>query len=333
MGEAYDPSTGTWTKLPPAPLKPAAGASAVWTGSQLIIVGGGTESTVYDQAAEFAPATDTWRALPATPLSPREQMSGFWTGNSAIFLGGQNTDNHSFDDGASYSPAAGAWTHISGPTLPAGHPLDWPTYVQAGSQIIDFSAWLHSFRSKNGGGSTSGVDTFAYDTQKEVWTRLAAPRAKAAGPPAAPIAGVWTGQAVVLQGFPYNCGNCPGPPASDLTRVFHLASDSWTSAVPENVTGRPLGPTGGYYPDYSGAVWLGDLMFAYVPQSGNDGTGRARATLYDPSTNRWRLLPRAPFSCGSGGSTDSVTWTGNQVIVVCVPSSGSASGLLFNLAS
>jgi hypothetical protein len=312
-------------------LKPAAGASAVWTGSQVIIVGGGTQTTVYDQAAAFDPATDRWQALPAPPLSPRTQMAGFWTGGAAIFLGGDNTDRHWYDDGASYSPAAGAWTHISGPTLPAAHPLDWPTYVQAGSEIIDFSAWLHSFRSGDGRGSTSGVDTFVYGTQTGAWRRLATPRG--AGPGPAPIAGVWTGQAVVLQGFPYNCGECPGPAANDDTSVLHLATDSWTSAVPENATGRFREPSGAYYPDYSGAVWLGDSMFAYVPQSGNDGTGGALATLYNPTANRWRLLPKAPFSCGGVGGPDSVTWTGTQVIVVCVPSSGRVSGLLFNLAS
>ena len=242
-----------------------------------------------------------------------------------------NADRHWYDDGASYSPGAGTWTHVAGPSLPAGHPLDWPTYVQAGAKIIDFSAWLKSFTTGDGGGSNSGVDTFVYDAQNGAWRRLPTPSGRSVGPPAAPIQGVGTGQAAVVQGVPYNCGDCPGPAVSDVTAVLHLADDRWTSAVPANAVGH-LQPTGAYYPDYSGAAWLGASMFAYVTQTGNNGNGPAVASLYDPVTNRWRLLPTAPFSCGSGGGTDPVTWTGTQVIVLCAPSRGKASGLVFKLA-
>jgi hypothetical protein len=331
-GEVYDPRTGVWTKLPPAPLKPAAGAAAVWTGSEVIIVGGGSQTSVYDQAAAFDPATDTWQELAAPPVAAREQMSGFWTGTSAIFLGGNKADHHSYDDGASYSPTSDSWTYIPGPRLPASHPLDWPTYVQTGNQLIDFSAWLHSFKLPNGGGSNSGVDTFVYDSRHRTW-RLLAHRASDGSPPPAPIEGVWTGETVVLQGFPYNCGGCRGPNAADYTEQFHPNSGHWTSASPQDNRDEVTVPGSNYYPDYSGVAWLGKSMFAFVPVTGDNGEGDADATVYDPVTNRWRALPAAPFACGTGGGTDSVTWTGSQVVVICVPTSGDASGLVFSLAA
>src|SRR5262249_60594155 len=39
-GGRYNPSTNTWTPLPPSPLRPRIGAAAGWTGADVVIWGG-----------------------------------------------------------------------------------------------------------------------------------------------------------------------------------------------------------------------------------------------------------------------------------------------------
>ena len=59
-GAAYDPSTRTWRLLPDSPVLPTGGQTAVWTGSEMVVVRG--------VAAAYRPASNSWRSLPAVPL-------------------------------------------------------------------------------------------------------------------------------------------------------------------------------------------------------------------------------------------------------------------------
>ena len=60
-GEAYDPISHTWFALPPAPLRGRSGASAVWTGEELLIWGGFDARTrmgkPLSDGAAFTPAS------------------------------------------------------------------------------------------------------------------------------------------------------------------------------------------------------------------------------------------------------------------------------------
>ncbi|HLN07301.1 MAG TPA: kelch repeat-containing protein, partial [Acidimicrobiales bacterium] len=69
---SYDPSTNSWRMLPPAPLSPRAGAIAVWTGKEVIVLGGQPASGAGSDGdgAAFDPTTNTWQHI-AAPLPPR----------------------------------------------------------------------------------------------------------------------------------------------------------------------------------------------------------------------------------------------------------------------
>jgi N-acetylneuraminic acid mutarotase len=54
-GLVYDPVANRWSELPPAPLLGRQGPTAVWTGNELIVWGGGGEPAFTDGAA-FRPA-------------------------------------------------------------------------------------------------------------------------------------------------------------------------------------------------------------------------------------------------------------------------------------
>jgi N-acetylneuraminic acid mutarotase len=66
-GAAWNPTTNTWTKLPPAPLRARSAPIATWTGRRMVLLGGyrGPWTRSYPDGASFDPATGTWRKLPA----------------------------------------------------------------------------------------------------------------------------------------------------------------------------------------------------------------------------------------------------------------------------
>ena len=51
-GGIYDPGTGLWVSLPPAPLSARSQVTALWTGSEMLVIGGGgPDGAAYDPAA------------------------------------------------------------------------------------------------------------------------------------------------------------------------------------------------------------------------------------------------------------------------------------------
>ncbi len=110
-GALYDPTTSAWRVLPSSPLTARSGAAAVWTGHEVVVLGGegvATTSTSPDNgfalgSAVYVPATDSWQLLPASPVAPvddnpvapgervdlRIEAVGFWTGSQALFTGGE----------------------------------------------------------------------------------------------------------------------------------------------------------------------------------------------------------------------------------------------------
>ena len=114
-GARYNPSTNTWTMLPPVPaaLHGRTQHTAVWTGSEMIVWGGTAyvngNSVYYNNGASYNPATNTWKMLASAPGSIKGRIghSAVWTGTEMLIWGG--TDNSMFDDGAQYNPSTDTW--------------------------------------------------------------------------------------------------------------------------------------------------------------------------------------------------------------------------------
>jgi len=63
-GEAFNPATNTWMRIPPSPLHGRENPISVWTGHQMIVWGGDFGSTAYINGAAFTPAGGNWPIRP-----------------------------------------------------------------------------------------------------------------------------------------------------------------------------------------------------------------------------------------------------------------------------
>jgi N-acetylneuraminic acid mutarotase len=140
----------------------------------------------------------------------------------------------------------------------------------------------------------------AYDPEKDSWRKL----------PGAPIPGgsgysaVWTGEEMVLWGDPRRGRRSSG----NVGTAYDPTTNTWRRIAPGPLTGRS-----GHL-----AVWTGDEMIVWggyltaYHRERYDGAGAA----YDPDTDSWRRLPRAPLPAGYDAKG---AWTGEEVLVMVTP--------------
>jgi hypothetical protein len=127
-GAAFDPLTGAWRPLPPAPITARAPFS-VWTGREMIVWGAAVQvdGTQRDGAA-YDPASDSWRTIPEAPIDLTDGTA-IWTGREMIVFGGallgQNQDTLKAI-GAAYDPSADTWRRLPDSTLsPQASTVAW----------------------------------------------------------------------------------------------------------------------------------------------------------------------------------------------------------------
>ncbi|MEO7033542.1 MAG: hypothetical protein ABI548_06680 [Polyangiaceae bacterium] len=91
-GAIYSPASDSWTPVSKGAGMPSPRtfATAVWTGSVVVVYGGtdnGKTQMAVNSGAVYDPKTGIWTALPNAP-SARSQPIGYWDGNRAVFWGG-----------------------------------------------------------------------------------------------------------------------------------------------------------------------------------------------------------------------------------------------------
>ncbi len=139
-GAVYDPAHDSWTTMS-ATGAPSARqmASAVWTGTELIIWGGNSVSSPSASLADGArynPATNKWTALSmgAAPAA-RYSHSAVWSGTQMLIWGG-NSNTTDFNDGGAYNPLTNTWAALS--TSGAPEARSSSTAVWSGASMILF---------------------------------------------------------------------------------------------------------------------------------------------------------------------------------------------------
>jgi hypothetical protein len=159
-GFAFDPSTRTWSWIPPAP---GAGIDpeVVWTGEEALFFyaqGWKLKGVAYDPAAE------SWRALPNAPLQPRFGAVHVWTGSEAIVWGGGRPNDHLAATGAAYDPVSDAWRPIADAPLGLNH----ASGLWTGREVVVFGSLLDN---QNRATTRMSVGE-AYDPASDAWREL-----------------------------------------------------------------------------------------------------------------------------------------------------------------
>jgi N-acetylneuraminic acid mutarotase len=218
--------------------------TTVWTGSELIVWGGGPGPL--NTGAHYSPATDTWvpTRQDATTPAPRMWHTAVWSGSEMIVSGGKGSSGWA-TDGGRYDPATDSWT-----PLPAGAlPRVFHTAVWTGTQMI---VW--------GGDDSSGNGLKTGDRFDPVTSTWSPVLADATAPsPRFDQTAVWTGENMIVWG-----GAADNVELGD-GGLYDPALDSWTAI-----------PAGGGSPsERSDAIgaWTGTDMIIW-------GGGKQTGALY-----------------------------------------------------
>ena len=144
-GAAYDVAADRWRMLPRAPIAGRYDAVAVWTGKEMLVVGGARDHAAPQggiaflrDGAAYDPAHNQWRRLPEAPTCP---AFGAWTG-AQLIVGGTCANRTAF---AAYDPGDNRWTAL-------------PVFASA-SQLVAAGERLYAWTSATGRGAVYQPDT------------------------------------------------------------------------------------------------------------------------------------------------------------------------------
>ena len=263
-GGRFYPANDVWK---PVSTTGAPGArhahSAVWTGNEMLVWGGFSESRTeldaqtndayLNTGGRYDPAIDAWKDITTNGApSRRSPGAAVWTGREMIIWGGRNITG-CLNDGARYDPATDQWRAIQNKGAPSARNL--PLSVWTGSELIVWGGFSINEKTNEvffQDGARYNPDT---DTWKPV-TMLGAPRATSV------IAPVWTGKEMLFWGGVNDTGiSSPKDPARYLGTgaLYNPATDKWTE-IP--AAGAPT-PRAAY-----SAVWTGKGLLLFGGYNG-----------------------------------------------------------------
>jgi N-acetylneuraminic acid mutarotase len=296
-GLGYGLRTRTWVAIPPAPIPARSDQSAIWTGSKMIVWGGSNVALfdeVYGDGAAYDPSTKRWAKIAQAPLSPRVYNSAVWTGREMIVWGGgviaeQGEEGSTqlipagtlFHDGAAYDPAADTWTLL--PKAPikgrSGQVAIW-----TGREMILWGG------AGIGESNLAFKDGAAFDPATRRWRLIP----EAPLPPGTAYTAVWTGKQMLVYGGPRG-----------RAAAYDPVTDAW-SKLPRPPFDALVLPV---------SAWTGRVMLVWGGEgvtSAELDKARGIGAVYDPASNRWTALPKAPGATGLG---QTAVWTGHDMLV------------------
>ena len=302
VGAPTDPGAGParpkgWRKLAAGPLRGRHGASAVWTGREMVVWGGawraGNASIWLDDGAAYDPANDRWRRLAVSPLPPRSDAVIAWTGTEILIWGGQKEGSldrfgDEFDDGALYDPARDTWKAIA----------TWPLAPRFGARAV----WTGGRLVVWGGASAEAgqdppplADGAAYDPAANRWTKMAAP--PLAGR-IAPLGAARGGAALLSWGLGPVAGDKRMPAADSA--VYDPARNRWSPAA-----AVPAPPK---------QTWCLDAPGCVGTDTGSRVVFAGQGLAWDPSADRWSTIASGPFA-DPFLEGKAWAWTGTRVML------------------
>jgi N-acetylneuraminic acid mutarotase len=257
-GACFNPTNNAWRPVSTgnAPT-PRFAHSAIWTGKEMLVWGGYTDShNIYggghtdahlNTGGRYNPSDDSWRPI-ATHGAPSKRFShaAIWTGREMVIWGGANA-TEALNDGARYDPVADTWTPIS--TNGAPCPRVQPMAVSTGTEIIICGGCSRVGDTQ----ATYYSDGARYNPQTDTWTSLStqgAPQGRCCA------SAVWSGTEMLVWG---GVDDTQARNSNDPRRYlgtgarYNPATDIWTP-IPTNSAPSPR---------LASSVWAGAGLFLF----------------------------------------------------------------------
>ncbi len=254
-----------WTDLGPLPGDLT--STTVWTGSELLIWGGGGEDGPGPLRADgfrLNPISGETASIPDAPIAPRANAAAAWTGQELLIWGGWSEGPPFFDDGAAFDPTTDTWRTLPPAPISARVPLS----AWTGTEWI---LWGTGVRVDD-----RPLDGAAYDPTTNTWRPIAE------GPTEFTDAtAMWTGKEFVVMGAALHGGNFPETQTA-VAAAYVPATDEW-----RELPASPLDPNS------NTAVWTGDRI---VGVDYNHLTA-----TYDRATREWSEMGTLPGQQCEGG--------------------------------
>ena len=319
-GIKYDPAADSWTATSTGANLPSARAdhTAIWTGTQMIIWGGGLYNM--STGGKYTPGTDTWVATStgANTPSARRRHTAVWTGSEMIIWGGDTGSNAI--DGGKYTPGTDTWVATStGANVPSAR--YYHTAVWTGTEMIIWGGY--SIGATNTGGK--------YNPSTDTW----AASNLSLGQVREYHTAIWTGSEMIVWGGGTNTGGkyTPGTDSWVGTstganvpeaRTDHRAVWTGTEMIIWGGSGYTSG--GKYNPSTNtwgtisqtnkpsgangiSAVWTGTEMIIWGGYGAGNTGGR-----YTPGTDTW-VATSTGANVPSARSNFTSIWTGTEMII------------------
>jgi hypothetical protein len=290
-GGIYYPAYNLWEGMSyrPGSGEPGAreNATAVWTGSEMLVWGGDNSGFLLQSGGNFNLAANTWSPITTSNApSVRQNYTALWTGNSMVVWGGQN-EGSTLSTGGRYYPASGTWaatTITNAPVSRASHVAVWD-----GTEMLVWGGYETALLSPAAGGR--------YNPLTDAWVPMNTTNEPAV---ASGAAAVWTGTNMIVWGG--IVGNVLASNFVASGGIYVPALDSWT-ALPTN---NAPSPRAGH-----SALWTGTdcLVYGGYNASTNLNTG-ARFTL---ASNSWTALSLSNAPPALTG--DVIVWSGTKMLV------------------
>jgi len=290
--------------LPAAPIPGRADHLAVWTGSEMIVWGGGAGGPTNTDGAAYDPAANRWRRIADAPTAFLFYPRAVWTGTEMIVWGERNPTVRPDRQGSSastlgeaYSPATDSWRSL--PDAPIGPRVGF-SLVWTGTEMTVFGGHDDCGYCGRGPGVMAGNrDGAAYDPHANRWRSI--------GPaPLGPIGGpdgpgsVWDGHELIVWGGMIAVSDVSEPPTAE-------------GAALDPTTGRwrplPKGPVASMFPD---GAWTGTVVLSFVWAPKGMAVAASDLVAYSPERDSWYQLP--PSGLAPRPSPPTV-WTGRQLII------------------
>lgn len=284
---APDPAAvpSSWQALPAGPLSPREGTLALWTGSEVLLMGGSdappcppsAECVTPDipplaDGAAYDPAAGTWRTIADSPV-PFEWAQGVVIGQTAYVW----TPGNPWRPGASraflaYRIEEDRWEELAPPS----------TDPDVGYWIVAAADRLVAF---TGSDEVGELPDLLYDAETAAWTEL----------PPDPLSPsfdrwlVWSGRELVLFDHELVPNPCSDEPCLTRAAALDLETGTWRRLPDSEILfAAPWAQVGGSLVNPT----LGGADGGSV---NNWGRSYPYGGILDPESGEWSALPATPF--------------------------------------